>query len=120
VLLLKVDQDGTLMWLKAHGGNGYDTGYGITETSDGGFLVAGETDSFGQGDFDVYTVRTDQEGTAIWQRTFGGRSDDSGFSVIQAADGGFLIAGDTTSYGAGGYDGYLIKTDQDGAVRRVP
>jgi hypothetical protein len=120
VLLLQADQDGTLMWLNAYGGNGYDCGNGVAETSDGGFIVAGETDSFGQGDFDVYSVRTDQGGTAVWQRTFGGTGDDSGFSVLHAADGGFLIAGDTTSYGAGGYDGYLIKTDQDGAVRRVP
>jgi regulation of enolase protein 1 (concanavalin A-like superfamily) len=120
VLLLKADQDGTLVWLDVYGANGYDCGYAIAETSDGGFLVAGETDSFGQGDFDVYAVRTDRDGTAIWQKTFGGGGDDSGLSVLQAADGGFLIGGDTTSYGAGGYDGYLIKTDQDGAVRYMP
>ena len=63
---------------------------------------------------DVYLVKTDGSGTMQWNKTFGGASDDRGYSVVQTVDGGYAIAGYTYSYGAGGSDVFMVKTDGTG------
>ena len=77
-------------------------------------MVAGITSSFGAGELDVWLVRTDATGDTLWTRTYGGSSDDFGFSVQQTADGGFVVAGYTYSFGAGNADVWLIRTDTNG------
>lgn len=96
---------------KLYGGTGYDCGYSIAQTSDGGYIIAGATESFGAGGSDVYLIKTNSSGDTVWTRTFGGVEYDYGHSVQQTSDGGYIIAGGTKSYGAGGYDVYLIKTN---------
>ena len=70
--------------------------------------------SFGAGEGDVYLVKTDSQGRETWSTTFGGSQDDGGYSVQEASDGGYIIAGYTLSFGAGGRDVYLVKVDQGG------
>ena len=86
----------------------------MQQTADGGYVIAGFTTSYGAGDRDTYLVKTDGEGNEEWQRTFGGEYSDEAFSVQQTADGGYVIAGRTDSYGAGEYYAYLVKTDGEG------
>ncbi len=113
-LLIKTDAEGAIQWQHTFGGDKYDGGYSVQQTSDGGFILVGSTWSFGAGKYDVWLIKTDGEGTIQWQRTFGGSEVDDGSSVRQTSDGGFILLGVTESFGAGGSDFWLIKTDGEG------
>ena len=112
--LVKTDSQGRETWSTTFGGSGHDFGWSVQETSGGGYIIAGHTMSFGAGEGDVYLVKTDSQGRETWSTTFGGSQDDGGYSVQEASDGGYIIAGYTLSFGAGGRDVYLVKTDQGG------
>jgi hypothetical protein len=102
------------VWSKTYGGIGVDVGKSVQQTIDDGYIIAGYTDSFGEGDYDVYLVKTDPDGNMLWNKTFGGSKHDFGVSVQQTNDDGYIITGDTESFGEGEYDVYLVKTDPDG------
>ena len=112
--LIKTDADGNKQWSRTFGGSALDVGYAVAQTDDGGYIIVGETDSYGAGSYDVYLIKTDAEGNQQWFKTFGGSDDDGAYSVQQTSDGGFIIAGWTESWGAGASDVYLIKTDANG------
>jgi hypothetical protein len=113
--LIRTDGSGNLIWSKTYGGGGYEYGYSLKLTKDGGYIIGGSTTlSFGTGANDFYLVKTDGSGNLIWSKTYGGTKDDTGRSVYQTSDGGYLFAGEATSFGAGQYDAYLIKTDESG------
>jgi len=105
-----------LEWSTTFGGSGYDRGFSVRETSDGGYIVAGFTESYGSGGQDVYLIKTDSSGNMTWSKTFGGTHDDHGRSVRETSDGGYIVAGFITIY-YGGYDVYLVKADSDGNMR---
>jgi predicted secreted protein len=115
--LLKVNDSGIEIWDRIFGGSGEDIGYSVQETSDKGFIVAGTTKSYGIGGERLWLLRTDANGNRLWDRTFGGfvsSSGDGAWSVVEADDGGFVTTGYTSSFGAGGTDLWLIKTDSWG------
>jgi hypothetical protein len=115
--LLKVDQNGSLIWDRTFGGfvsSSGDGGWSVQETSDGGYVVAGYTQSEGNGRKDLWLIRTDGQGDLHWEKAFGGREDDVGMSVLQSRDGGFVVAGRTASFGQGEDDMWLLKTDSEG------
>ena len=113
--LIKTDANGVEQWNKTFGGGNYDLCLSVEQTTDGGYILAGNTESFGSGDFDVWLIKTDANGDSLWTKTFGGTGDDRGFSVKQTTDGGYIVLGNTESYGSGDKDVYLIKTDGSGA-----
>jgi hypothetical protein len=114
VWLIKADSSGDLSWNKTFGGPDTDYAYSVQQTSDGGYIVAAATESYGAGDDDVWLIKTDSSGGLSWNKTFGGSDADGANSVQQTSDGGYIIAGDTFSYGAGDRDAWLIKTDSLG------
>jgi hypothetical protein len=115
--LIKVDSLGGMQWDKTFGGSGEDVGYSVSQTRDGGYVVAGTTKSYGMGSEYLWLLRTDSNGTKLWDRTFGGfvsSSGDGAWSVNESRDGGYVITGYTRSYGAGAKDLWLVKTDSQG------
>jgi len=124
VYVVKLDAHGNLQWTKTIGGPGYEIGFSLIQTSDGGYAIAGKTNSFGAGDYDVYVVKLDAHGNLQWTKTIGGENEDLGLSLIQTSDGGYAIAGKTESFGIGGDDVYVVKLDKNGnaccAVSQTP
>jgi hypothetical protein len=120
VYLVKTNASGDTLWTRTYGGTGaFDRGYSVKQTADGGYFIAGCTASFGPGTpqyINVYLIRTDAEGDTLWTKAAGGTNDDWGYSVQQTSDGGYIIAGYTRSFGAGGEDVFLIRTDSLGNV----
>ncbi|HSL90951.1 MAG TPA: T9SS type A sorting domain-containing protein [Ignavibacteriaceae bacterium] len=114
VWLIKTDESGNMEWENTFGGNSDDEGHSVKQTSDGGYILAGLTDSYGAGLKDFYLVKTDSVGTLQWERTFGGANDDEAYSVLQTNDGGYIAAGVTSSFSNGGRDVFLVKTNASG------
>ncbi len=112
--LVKVDPEGNQQWSKTFGGRGDDEAKCVQQTSDGGYVIVGYTESYGAGGADFWLVKVDSEGNQQWSKTFGGRGDDKAKCVQQTSDGGYVIVGYTESYGAGGADFWLVKVDSEG------
>jgi len=114
--LVKTDANGDTLWTRTYGGSNVDYAYSVQQTTEGGYIIAGETRSFAPGWMAVYLVKTDADGDSLWTRAYGGVDWEEGRSVEQTTDGGYIVAGRTSSFGAGGYDVYLVKTDANGGV----
>jgi hypothetical protein len=89
-------------------------GWDIEQTSDGGYIIAGYTSSFGNGGWDTYVTKLNSSGDTVWTKTVGGIDNDLAYGVEQSTDGGYIVVGTTYSFGAGGSDVYLIKLDDNG------
>ncbi len=103
-------------WKSKFGFSGVDIGYDVVQALNGQYVVTGYTGSFSFGNSDVMFAIVDSTG---WLRAFkniGGANNDIGKAIVSTQDSGFVIAGYTNSYGAGGYDGYLIKTNKTGQL----
>lgn len=114
VYLIKTDALGNTLWSRTYGDSIRDFGESVQQTTDGGYIIVGSTDSFGAGNYDVYLLKTDALGDTLWSRTYGGSDEDRGLCVKQTTDGGYIVAGYTISFGAGNYDFCLIKTNSSG------
>ncbi|MDD5087635.1 MAG: T9SS type A sorting domain-containing protein [bacterium] len=112
--LVKTNSQGDTLWTRMYGGSDDEEAYSVQQTSDGGYVVAGWTDSFGAGEDDFYLVKTNSQGDSLWTRTYGGGNVEEAFSIEQTTDGGNVVAGRTMSFGAGYYDFYVVKTDNLG------
>jgi hypothetical protein len=98
------------LWTKTFGGSDDDRGFSVQQTSDGGYVITGWTDSFGAGALDLWLIKTNEFGDTLWTKTFGSSTSDHGNSIQQTFDGGYIIAGNTASPA----DAWLIKTDANG------
>lgn len=116
IWLLKLSINGSVEWQKTYGGTGYDIGRSVKETSDGGFIVTGETSSFGAGETDIWVLKLDGSGNIAWQKTYGGDDNDIAYAIQQTSDGGFVVAGETSSFGAGEKDFWILKLDVNGNI----
>lgn len=113
--LLHLQTDGDVNWNRFYGGPNHDNGSSVQVLSDGGFVFTGNTQSYGAGSDDVWLVRTDANGDTLWTKTYGGANSDIGREVQVTSDGGFIIGGNTSSFGNGFIDLYLVKTEGDPA-----
>jgi len=119
--LIKTDYSGNMQWNQTYGGTGIDYAYSLVETFDGGYALAGMTESFGAGKADVWLIKTDVHGNMQWNQTFGRVEPDEANSLIQTFDGGYALAGYTTSGDETlepfhVEDFWLMKTDESGKL----
>jgi hypothetical protein len=114
--LIKTNASGNVQWAKTYGGTNNDSAYSVQQTSDGGYILAGVTYSFGAGGGDAFLIKTNASGNVQWAKTYGGAGIDKFISVQQTSDGGYIAVGYTSSFGAGGYDVFLVKTDANGNI----
>ncbi|MFH0866653.1 MAG: T9SS type A sorting domain-containing protein, partial [Bacteroidota bacterium] len=114
IMLVKTDFAGNLQWMKNYGGSNWDLAHSLIETPDSGFIIAGETYSYGNGNNDIFFLKTDKNGDSVWMKTYGGLNTDIGYDINYCHDGNFIMTGVTNSFGHGGYDAYLMKLDNNG------
>ena len=128
--VVRLDRNGNKLWDKTYGGTWTDMARSVLETSDGGLLVGGSSQSPNDGNktsaligyADFWIVRLDAQGNKLWDRSYGGVADDYMTDMRPTADGGFLLAGSSgspagdfkgsTNYG--GSDLWLVQIDADG------
>lgn len=114
--VIKLDKNGEIVWQKSIAGTNYDISVSIANTSDNGFIVAGYTNSFGAGSYDIWLIKLDNNGEIIWQKTFGGPTEDLLSSIIKTKDNNFVITGFTKIAGFNNYDVLVFKIDNDGQI----
>lgn len=100
------------------GGAGIDIAYSAQETYNRQYIILGSTTSFGFGSADAYLTLVDSMGQLVWSKNYGGAQADVGKSIIiNPVDSGFVFTGYTGSYGSGGYDIYVVRTDKEGNLK---
>jgi hypothetical protein len=117
IWLVKADANGNQQWQKSKGGTGFDFANMVKVTSDGGYIIAGFTSSYGAGNNDGWLVKTDANGNTQWTQTFGNSGVQEFEAVVQTADGGYACVGINYSNGTGYYDIYLVKTNSSGVMQ---
>ncbi|HEX7319931.1 MAG TPA: hypothetical protein VF399_06215 [bacterium] len=113
VYLVKTDGSGNQIWGQTYGGTADDMGYSVVAATDGGYVIAGVSLSFGNSQ-QFYLIKTNTTGDTVWTRTYGGTLLECAYSLDKTSDDGYIITGYTTSFGAGGGDVYLVKTNANG------
>jgi hypothetical protein len=117
VWLLKLNRNGAILWQKVYADSlGYDTIGGLDNTSDGGTILTGLTDSYGPPYANAWAVKLDSSGGIIWQKTYGGGWWDTGLAVHQTSDGSYVIAGQTSSFGGTPHNAWVLKLESDGNI----
>lgn len=114
--LIKIDPAGTVIWSKYYGGSGNDFGCAIKQCSDGGYIMLGQTFSYGVGNGDAYLVKTDAAGDTLWTKTFGGSQTDEGVSLTVNSDNGFTFLVRDSSGAGKDIDVRIIRTNSSGSV----
>ena len=127
--VIKLNSAGDIQWQKSFGGNANDRAHSVRQTTDGGYIIAGETNSNdgdvtgNHGAIDFWVIKLNSSGSLQWQKTFGGSLNDIARSVRQTTDGGYIIAGETTSNNGditanhGISDYWIVKTDSSGNIQ---
>jgi len=115
IWVLKLSSAGDVEWQKAYGGNDDDAAHSVQQTMDGGYIVAGETRTWGASS-DIWVLKLSSAGDVEWQKTYGGDADESAYYVQQTMDGGHIVVGNTNSFGAGSIDFWVLKLSPVGDV----
>ncbi len=117
VYVIKFDTNGKLIWERNFGGEMKDFAKSIVATGDGGVLIAGASESFGDTYLDAYILKVDKNGKEEWAKIVGGERDDIANGIALTTDGGFVIAGVTESYGYQSKDYYIVRFDSHAKQR---
>jgi PKD repeat protein len=117
IWIQRLDLDGRLVWQKTYGGDYRDAAYSVQQTTDGGYIVAGQTlinaDIYG---LDAWILKLDAYGAIAWQKAYGGSNIDKAQSVQQTNDGGYIVVGETCSFGLDNHSFWVLKLNSDGSI----
>ncbi len=116
VFLLKLDANGGVVWQKTYGGINDDVAYSVQQTSDNGYIIAGQSSSFANILGDMWVLMVKSNGDIDWQMTYGGNDSNSANFIQQVSDGGYIVAGETFSFGAGDADVWVSRLDGNGNI----
>lgn len=117
VLVFRTDSVGNQIWMKTYGGAGNEWAKCIVQVpGSSDYMIVGHTNSFGAGQYDFYLLRIKQNGDTVWTKTYGGMDWDFAYHADTTSDGNIVIVGETSSFGAGNKDAYVIKIDPNGTV----
>ena len=114
--IMKLDEKGNTLWNKIFFESNWDCAYSIIQTKDEGYIISGYTWSKGVGKADAWVIKLNNKGDMVWNKTFGGYDNDIARSIIQTEDGDYVIVGETQSKGAGEWDAWIIKIDEQGNI----
>ena len=115
ILLISFDLDGNIMWQKTYGGPALEYGFDVI-LDDDGYVLTGSTSSYGTMFYDMWIIKVDLGGEIIWDEIYSGNNIDIGRAIINNQSGGFTVLGQTSSYGAGEFDFWVLKMDNNGIV----
>jgi hypothetical protein len=116
ILVMKINSSGDLQWVRWFGDTIYsDHAYSVKRTSDGGYIVAGRTGSYGSGNADIFLMKLDGSGNVVWAKAYGSSGPDFGYDVQITSDGGFVVVGYYTS--SGDTNAIIVKTNSSGDVQ---
>jgi len=110
--LIKTNSNGTEQWNRTFGGSGYDYVYSVQNTQDGGYILVGNTGSYGARS-DAWVIKTDANGNEQWNKTFGLDGIDSAYSIVQTSDGGYVLAGKIDTTKNPDFKDQILYTDND-------
>ena len=113
LFLMKINDNGTILWSRTYGGNKDESASRIIQTKDSSLVIVGSTQSFGFGENDILLMKINSKGDILFSKTYGGTSNDNGISIVESSNG-YYILGDTRSFSVGGFDMCLIKVDTNG------
>jgi hypothetical protein len=116
VIVVSLSPTGSPAWMRTYGGTNDDIGRSLVESKDGGYALLANTYSYGAGGADFWLIRIDGNGNALWNNTFGGGLGESGYDIIEYYPGGFVMAGQTRSFGDAQGDFYVVRADSDGSL----
>jgi hypothetical protein len=126
--LLKLNSDGDIQWQKCLGGSSWEDASDVEQTSDGGYILVGRSQSIdgdvsvNQGGLDYWIIKLDSDGILQWQKSYGGNMDDIAYAVKQTADGGYIVAGESSSNNGnvsgnhGSSDYWVLKLNYEGKI----
>ncbi len=116
IWLIKTNYVGIVEWDTTYGGSLNDYAYSVKQCFDGGYIIAGKTNSFGAGRYDAWIIKVDTTGVLEWEYLLGGSQNDMANSIEQTFDNGYIVAGVTNSFGNGKSDAWLVKLDYSGTI----
>ncbi|MEO0251951.1 MAG: PQQ-binding-like beta-propeller repeat protein [candidate division WOR-3 bacterium] len=114
IYLIKVDKNGNKLWERIFGRSDWGATFSIIQASGNGYVIASRVSTYGIVDYNFYLLKIDEHGNKVWEKTFGKSGSDDAYSICRANDGGYVVAGCTSSQGPGYHDVYLIKVDETG------
>lgn len=114
IYVVCVDSLGDTLWTETYGGTGTEHGYDIQATTDSGYVITGSSWSYGAGKSDIYVLKINQYGMVQWSKTIGGPEKEVGRSIRLTSDGGYIVCGSSSSFGAGFDDVYLVRLNSVG------
>jgi hypothetical protein len=114
IYVIKTDKDGKKIWERTYGGRYDDEGYAVTKAPDGGYVIAGRTETRRNGS-DLYLLKIDENGKRKWERTYGGDEDDTAYDIV-STDDGYLIVGTKQTDLTRHNDVWVLKVDLKGKL----